>query len=659
MSHRLRNLAILVLLGGGIFPSCGNRSAELRADELSAAIRENQLRHFARTFSHQAAELAIGEARTRAHVPSVREVIDAGGLEFEQDERLRQAIVRFYEARNFEPVFVHGSELTSMGRNGLDRLLNVEAEGFDPRDFHLETIKHDADVLASAGDVAEVQARVQIDSAEEQILLQHLLDTPSVDSTLPAVDAIFGVISKHSAGNPLPDFATGVDELTEVLSRLATSGPELELAIAVGVTKYVRENSLENLASVSPEVASAKGWNVADEAQREEIIQARVAEFLDTMAESGEFQETLDGARPPFAQYQSLMGSLADYQEIRTSGGWETVPATPLVQLGRTHENIPAIRRRLSAEGYFDGELNSTTFDQALSDALADYQATHQLGGDGALNEETLTSLNVPLERRIAQIIVALQKWRETRKVADVGRDYIWANIPDFHAELWDKGELIYRWRVVVGRERRVGNRVEGRTPLFSDVMQYVVFNPYWNVPRTIENAEYTKLIEADPTWLATNGFEYYLDDGGTQWLRQVPGPSNALGVVKFLFPNNHFVYMHDTPSKNLFSRPTRAFSHGCVRVENPLDLANVILRRDREMTEGEADAMIRRELAKNGEQWISLRTPVPVHIEYIGVRVDDDGLTNFLADPYRYDRDLVDAVQERLTGQPIVRPEE
>jgi murein L,D-transpeptidase YcbB/YkuD len=319
------------------------------------------------------------------------------------------------------------------------------------------------------------------------------------------------------------------------------------------------------------------------------------------------------------------------------------------------------LRRRLAAEDYFDGDLESTHFDAELEAAVEWYQRTHQLVQNGEVADGTLWSLNVLAERRVSQILVALDKWRETPLAPDAEGEFIWVNIPEFYAELRDGRELIYRWKVVVGRERggrdSLGNP-RGQTPRFSDSLEYIVFNPYWNVPSQIREEEYDPLIAADPNWLIDNGFEIAVD-GSREWLRQMPGSGNALGQVKFLFPNQHDVYMHDTPSRRLFERPVRNYSHGCVRVHEPLDLAALLLERDRDWDAHRAGRYVQRMLDAGEEQWLSMIDPLPVHLVYISVAVDDDGRPNFLADPYAIDRPLVDVMQSRQYPSSIEFEEE
>jgi murein L,D-transpeptidase YcbB/YkuD len=325
---------------------------------------------------------------------------------------------------------------------------------------------------------------------------------------------------------------------------------------------------------------------------------------------------------------------------------------------GASAEHVLALRQRLAAENYLPADaVQIPAWDSPLGSAVEHYQTTHQLSITGTVSEETLSSLNVSAVRRLAQIHTTMERWRNARSLRHVHGEYIAVSLPDFHAELWDRDERVYRWRVIIGRTRNVrtrggGTEVQGLTPLFSDTMLYVVFNPYWNVPRDIRNDEYQPLIDADPNWLFDNGFEMVTNADGSDFLRQLPGPGNALGVVKFLFPNEHDVYMHDTPTRNLFSRTIRAFSHGCVRVHEPLQLAHVLLQRDRDWSEFQTEAYIEDQLESGEEKWVSLTRPIPIHIEYYSVRGDDDGRMNFLADIYRHDRARVDELEARLLAQ-------
>jgi murein L,D-transpeptidase YcbB/YkuD len=217
---------------------------------------------------------------------------------------------------------------------------------------------------------------------------------------------------------------------------------------------------------------------------------------------------------------------------------------------------------------------------------------------------------------------------------------YISINVPDFHAEVWDGGQRLKRFKVIVGSTRGYKDAKTGQwrypnaTPRFSDVMETIVFNPFWNVPPRIRR-ELQRKAEADPDYYERNNYEVLYTNNGHEMLRQKPGPGNALGQVKFLFPNEHDIYLHDTPRKDLFNNPVRAYSHGCMRVHEPLELAAFLLKReDESWTPGRARAIVR-----SGKQFrYSLRQGPEVHIEYRTVRADQEGRVHFLADIYEED---------------------
>jgi murein L,D-transpeptidase YcbB/YkuD len=265
-----------------------------------------------------------------------------------------------------------------------------------------------------------------------------------------------------------------------------------------------------------------------------------------------------------------------------------------------------------------------------------------------------MDSLNVPAIERWHQIRLSLQRWRETR----VGPDehYVHVNIPDFHAEVWRNGERDLRFRVVTGATRRKRDKKTKQveythaTPRFSATLQYIVFNPYWNVPPSIRRKELEPKLEENPDYYEEKNYEVVVDDNGYEFVRQKPGPKNALGKVKFLFPNPYSVYLHDTPDKHLFDHPFRAYSHGCVRIQDPMKFAHYLLDLDGRLSDEERrEEKLEEYYAKDTETWFRLRKPLPIHLEYFVVRVDDEGHANFLADLYRLDRPREEKIRERV----------
>lgn len=633
-------------------PGCANSEAETRADQLAETIHRQQVEHFVRTFAVETPARAVARAEREAHTPTIRALVEQGRLAFETDPMVRELVTLLFAERDYEHLFVYGTGLTPDGRAVADAILNAGDHGLDPSEFHGDLLSSLVEDLSSAGDVEPLIRTLQLTAEDEGALLAFMLHHAALDGTMPAADAVFEAISAAGPTNPLPHVAGAIEELTHRLELGAESGPELELVLAAGFVRYAIANRHANLGYVSDEMAEANQWDLEDEALRPDILRTLAGASFRQGVESG-FDVVLEQTRPPFEQYERLLAGVQEYRGYIEAGGWETLEIDGELEPGDSGDEVLALRRRLHAENYFDGSLTNPEFDAELAEALRSYQRSHQLTPDASVSGSTLYSLNVSAERRLAQIMTALDFWRTTRRAHDWNKEHIWVNIPDFHAELREGDELVYRWRVVVGRDSgqvQPDGSVRGQTPRFSDELEYIVFNPYWNVPDQIREEEYDPLIEADPMWLYNEGFEI-AQQNGREWLRQLPGPGNALGRVKFLFPNSHDVYMHDTPSRSLFARTTRAFSHGCVRVEDPLDLARLLMSRDRGWTERRTRRYVDDQLETGVEQWVSLIDPIPVHIEYSSVRGGDDGRIEFLADPYRLDRPLVDAWEQRLFG--------
>jgi hypothetical protein len=648
---------ILSLLVAAAFAAhgCSGGEAEARAQEFSATIQRQQVEHFVRTFSIEAPARAFALAEQQAHTPTVADLLSRG--EFPENTSVfeRELIATMYQARGMMPAFVENAHLTEDGRAVAELLLHPERHAIDGAQLGTPEIANRLAALQSIDSANRAGQTLTLSTEDEASLVGWMQQRVALDSTLPASDAVFAAISVAGPENPLPDFAAGISTLADALSLAATAAPELELLLARGLIRYGTVQLWGNVNLVRPDEATARGWDLENTDAHGAVVEARVRDAVDAFGTApGAFVALIPQLQPPGEQYPRLLRGLAEYEGYVEAGGWERVDYTAELQVGSRGPVVAALRRRLAAERYYTGDLASEVFDAPLRDAVRAYQATHQMTETGIFNEETATSINIPAERRLAQIIVTLNHWRTARSTRDVDRERITVSIPDFHGELWDGSERVRRWRVITGRTMNVRGRngeteIAGRTPLFSDTMLYVVFNPYWNVPPSIRDGEYQANIDADPNWLVDNGFELVQNESGGDWLRQLPGPSNLLGAVKFLFPNEHDVYMHDTPSKRLFERSIRAFSHGCIRTQDPLELAAVLVSRDREWTMARTERWIEEQQATGIEQWLTLRNPLPVHIEYFAVRGDDDGRMHFLADVYRYDRPLVDAAEEQV----------
>ena len=339
-------------------------------------------------------------------------------------------------------------------------------------------------------------------------------------------------------------------------------------------------------------------------------------------------EKFVEAVRPPHAEYVALQKALDDLLGQQAKGGWVKVPGA----------NSPELAQRLTQSGHLKegGDLKA---------AIKSFQDLHSIPATGVVDKVTLEAMNVPLDWRIQQVAINMQRWRWMPD--DLGERHFLVNIPYYHLIARESGKPVMDIRVVVGKP---GNN----TPIFSEDMKTVVFSPYWNIPDTIAENETAPAVARDPNYLARQGIEILrvsssgmqtLNPADVNWgnpdaikglvFRQKPGDGNALGHVKFLFPNQYNVYLHDTPADSLFARPSRAFSHGCVRVEEPETLAKYVLKGYSEWDEQKIfDAM-----HAGVEKQVKLKEPIPVHIAYFTAWVDENGGLHFQPDIYGYDR--------------------
>ncbi|GMV40851.1 MAG: hypothetical protein AMXMBFR64_25670 [Myxococcales bacterium] len=375
----------------------------------------------------------------------------------------------------------------------------------------------------------------------------------------------------------------------------------------------------------------------------------------DLEAGKGDVAKTLRSWWPDNPLYERTRAGLAFYEKLVADDRFTRLPDRTY-RRGQKGDPVRKLQQRLAEEGYFSGALDGV-FDERLEKAVRTYQVTHQLDVDGVVAGTTLRSMNKPYKDRIDDIRLSLQRWRESATRREAGM-YIRVNIPQFQAEFWEDGKLLRRYNVVVGSnawevdpERRVEGNLN-RTMLFSSAMETIVLNPRWTVPTRIRDTELAKLAEKDPGyWDKHNYVLQPLSDGSMQ-IYQKPGTWNALGLVKFLFPNDYSIYMHDTNKRHLFKNTIRAYSHGCMRVENALDMARFIFEKDGRLTPEEFDKILK----KGTERGLSLRRKIPVHVEYNTVSVDDDGHVMFLLDVYKYDQAYREGQVPLRGAKPIAR---
>lgn len=326
----------------------------------------------------------------------------------------------------------------------------------------------------------------------------------------------------------------------------------------------------------------------------------------------------------------------------QASGGWGPEVNGGKLELGMTGPEVIALRNRLTAMGYLQRSLTAS-YDDTLAEAVRAFQRNHGLTADGTAGPATLAEVNVSLNARVQSVMVAMERERWFNR--DRGDRHIWVNLTDFSAKVIDLGEVTFETRSVIGAND--DNRV---TPEFSDEMSHMVINPTWYVPRSITTREYLPQLQRNPAALShlqitdrrgrvvnrnAVDFTAYSASSFPFAMRQPPSRSNALGLVKFMFPNQYNIYLHDTPAKSLFGREVRAFSHGCIRLNDPFDFAYALLALQTEDPVGFFQSRLR----SGKETRVDLDAPVPVHLIYRTAFTSDDGQLSFRRDVYGRDR--------------------
>lgn len=330
---------------------------------------------------------------------------------------------------------------------------------------------------------------------------------------------------------------------------------------------------------------------------------------------------------PPHEGYRRLKAKLAQLREDVDDTPMVKIPAGPPLKLGMRDQRVPLVRARLGL-----GPSEEPVFDRPTSLALADFQKQAGLRANGILSAQTLAALGAPASARGEQDIVAqMERWRWLPP--DLGATHIIVNVPEYQVRVIRDGKLVHQTRAIVGKP-------DTATPIFSHKMDHLVVNPSWYVPPSILRKEFLPGLAADPDYAAKRGY-IVTRRGNNISVRQPPGERNALGWVKFMFPNDHAVYLHDTPNRRLFGSEKRAFSHGCVRVDNPFLLADQVLGPD--WTHERLKRLI-----GSGERRINLPTPIPIHLVYNTHMVGPDGKLTTLPDIYGFHRLVRQALEQQ-----------
>ncbi|WP_413875244.1 L,D-transpeptidase family protein [Albidovulum sp.] len=353
---------------------------------------------------------------------------------------------------------------------------------------------------------------------------------------------------------------------------------------------------------------------------------------------------------PQGADYAALRRGMLDLRQVIAAGGWGPAVGRAALKPGEAGPAVVALRDRMIRMGYLGGSV-APDYDAALQKAVQRFQIDHGLSPDGVAGEGTVAEINVAPEARLASVLVAMERLRWMNGVP-LGRRHIWVNLPDFTAKIVDDGKVMFETVTVVGM-----NQSDRRSPEFSDQMEFMVVNPTWNVPRSITVKEYLPMLQKNPRAVShlkivdrrgrvvnreATDFTQFTAKNFPFSISQPPSDDNALGLVKFMFPNKWNIYLHDTPSKSLFGKEVRAFSHGCIRLGKPFDFAYALLARQTDDPVG----LFEQHLKTRAETTIMLDQPVPVHLVYFTAWPDARGQIEYRRDVYGRDARIFEEMQ-------------
>ena len=363
--------------------------------------------------------------------------------------------------------------------------------------------------------------------------------------------------------------------------------------------------------------------------------------------------DAVTSVSPLRSQYERLQAQLQRHRALADAGGWPELPDGPTIHPDAEDPRLATLALRLSVSGdLFDADsaVSTSAYNETLQSAVRRFQARHSLEVDGLVGRGTVRALNVAVQQRIDQVRVNLERARWDLDAEST--DLVLVNIPAFRAYVIRDGEIVWTTNVIVGD-------AENKTPVFRSTLKNVVFNPTWTVPHSIASKELLPKIKRDPSFIRRGNYDLFdragniVDPSSVDWgaverrtfsytLVQQPGPANQLGQVKFMFPNEYSVCMHDTPEKSLFARAGRAFSHGCIRVDKPLGLAEVLLSSEK-WNRKQVDSQVESRETRT----VILAEPLPIHVVYWTAEVDAEGVIHFYDDIYEWDAKVLDVLDK------------
>ena len=438
----------------------------------------------------------------------------------------------------------------------------------------------------------------------------------------------------EAGSHGLPEYRYPLGELKEaIFEDDPTQKAKLELMATEAFLLFAQDISGGIL---KPNIIDA---NINVDPQRREA-----SELLASLTESFDVSSFFENLFPRSNEYEYLVGELRRMRDILRNGSWgDPVPSGTTLQVGMTHEHVPFLRKRLSKMGYPVSQTNQRLFDEQLDASVKKFQEYHGLNPDGVFGKRSIEAINVSPKTRLVQVLVNLERMRWNNQ--DRGTEYVSVNQANFYAYFKSGNKKVWESRVVIGLP-------SNQTAEFNDTMTHMVVNPTWHVPKSIAVDEYLPLIQKDSNFLVDNemvlmvrGTDTIIDsslidmqaftpDNFPFLIKQIPSNINALGMVKFMFPNKFSIYMHDTPMKELFFKDERTFSHGCIRLQEPFEFAYSLLRNQVVDPVNKFQEILKKE----EETYINLSRNIPVYITYRTAFFDDFGQVHYRADVYGRD---------------------
>lgn len=446
--------------------------------------------------------------------------------------------------------------------------------------------------------------------------------------------------AKNHGLDPNSYFLDGIVQYTD--SKDAADLVRLDVLLSLGMMRYVADQREGRI--LPREIDPILFESASDE--EVDWVALRQTAFGAT-----DMKAFLEQQAPPFLQYRKLQKKMTEYRALAAEGGWPSIDTGDTLKPGMDDPRIKDVRERLVATGELTtGNMESGLFDPELEEAVKSFQKRHNLNADGAIGKQTLAAMNITIEYRLNQINVNMERYRWLNR--DIKGRLVVVNIASFEAFAGEADKFDLSMPVVVGKLRH-------ETPVFSDTIKYIVFNPYWTLTPNIARNETLPKLKKDPLYLQKHDMRIYqgwgddskeLDPANIDWskvtkkemnqykIRQDPGPKNSLGTLKIIFPNKYDVYLHDTPSQALFKKEKRAFSHGCIRMDRPVEMASWVLGgKDK----GWGVERINEIIKSRNRQVAVLEKPLPVHILYRTTYVDANNAIKFFEDVYGRDKIL------------------